>query len=293
MVDLRQQQKTVDEVLRVSVERPEGSRVTLITPNWCDKQTWWYDSTKKEGQTLDHVSDYIVYESPTATKGWVDNYHGRYSNEDFLLTKDGDIPRLKVYVNDVEKTEQDPHTVSGGDYTVDYENAKVTFLLALTDTDVVTVDAWDVDGASWVLKPASSKKLKIVFTEVQFSDDILIKDTILFQVRGLVDVIAPHLIPDPYPSGTMLPIPGVNPVTYKTMMDYINEANGAKPLIPKTTGTPTWRDLDHNIMTLPWDYQAVTEVKSWMDIEVKMQHGVEFGGSVATATFYCLSYNDV
>jgi hypothetical protein len=282
--------KTTDGVARVSVERPEGSRYTAITPNWCDKTTWYWDSEKKTGQVLDHVSGYTVYESPTEGAVWVDNYHGKYSNEDFLLNHDGQVPRLKVYVNDVEKTEQDPHTGSGGDYTVDYTLARVTFLSALTDTDVVKVDVWEVGSSTWNLVPETGKKLKITTSEVQFSKDILIKDTVLFQPEGPVEIFAPELCPDPYPAGTYIPLG--NPVVYKTMLDFVNEANGSMPLIPSTTGTPkSWRDLQEDVVVYPWNYQAVTEVDYPVRIAVSLQHDVELGGTVATATFYCLSYS--
>lgn len=276
MLDMRTKPVTGDKVSRVSVERPEGSRTTLITPNWCDKTTWWYKSTKQTAQVLDHVSGYTVYESPTTDAVWVDNYHGKYSNEDFLLTEDGDVPRLKVYVNDVEKTEQDSHLGTGGDYTVNYATAQVTFLVALDSEDVVKVDAWEADCSCWVLKPATGKKIKIVSSEVQFSDDIVIKDTVKFQLYV-------------WDGETMIPYG--NPINYKCIMDYINEANGATPVIPKTTSTPGWRDIDHDIVTLPWNYQALTELGAGMEIRIELEHDEVFEGQVATATFYCLSYS--
>lgn len=288
-MNLCRDRKTLDGVLRVSTERPEGSRYTAITPNWCDKTTWYWDSCKQAAQTLDHVSGYTVYKSPTAGAIWVDNYHGKYSNEDFLLNRVGELPRLKVYVNDVEKTEQDPHIGTGGDYTVDYRIARVTFFAALTDTDVVTVDVWEVESSEWHLTPDAGKKLKITTSEVQFSKDILVKDTVLFQPEGPVEIFAPQYCPVPYPVGTMIPLG--NPVVYKTMLDFVNEANGAMPVIPATTGTPkTWRDLQSDVVVYPWNYQAVTEIIYPVRICVKLQHDVELGGTVATATFYCLSY---
>lgn len=282
-------QKTADAVLRVSTERPEGSRYTAITPNWCDKTTWYWDSEKKAAQALEHVSGFTVYGSPTAGAVWVDNYHGKYSNEDLLVNHHGQIPRLKVYVNGEAKTEQDPHVAAGGDYTVDYRTARVTFLSALADTDVVTVDAWEVRSSKWFLIPEAGKKLKIVASEVQFSRNILIKDTVRFQPEGLVEVFAPALCPDPFPAGTYIPLG--NPVVYKTMLDFVNEANGAMPVIPATMGTPiTWRDLSQDVVVYPWNYQAVTEVPSPTRICVFLEHDVVLGGAVATATFYCLSY---
>jgi len=283
---------TKDNVLRVSVESTEGSRYTAITPNWTDKTTWYFKSIKVSGQTLVDSGDHTNYDSPTG-KCWIDNYHGKYSDEDFITTEEGYVPRLKVYVDDVEKTEQDPHDGYGGDFIVDYRNSRVTFLTPLSESETITVDTYEVNGSDWILRPQSGKKLKIVSTEVQFSSNISIKDSVTFQPYGLVDVFAPQYTPTPYPSGTKIPLG--NPTIYKSQIDYINEANGSKPPIPATTcQTPTWRDLDVDVITYPWNYQAVTEIfgNYGMEILVKLQHDVELGGSLATATFYCLSYDD-
>lgn len=283
------QRKTTDGVQRVSIERAEGSRCTIVTPNWCDPTTWYYKSTKKVGITLVDSGDHTTYEGGTGDEGpWIDNYHGKYFSEDFLRTEGSDLPRLKVYVDSVEKTEQDPHAASGGDFTVDYSTGAVTFLQALVGTETVTADVWKAESSCWILKPSESKKLKILYSEVQFSDDIELKDTVKFQPYGLVEVFAPQYCPDPYPAGTMIPLG--DPVVYKTFMDFINEANGAYPSIKaNATATPSWRNLQKNIDTFPFNYQAVTILYPSMEVRIYLEHDAVFGGSVATATFYCMS----
>ncbi|MDX1554917.1 MAG: hypothetical protein R3212_02720 [Xanthomonadales bacterium] len=286
-------QHTADGVQRVSVEKAEGSRVSAITPNWCDRCSWYYSADKKVGKALTELTP-LTFQDPDG-KAWIDNYHGRYSVEDFLTTKDGDVPRLKVYVDSVEMTEQDPHTGTGGDYTVQYDavgGAIITFAESQAGK-AVTVDCWESNGSMWVLKPSAGKKLKIVSVEAQFAEDVSITDSIHFAAYGLVEVFAPHLTPSPYPAGTLIPLG--DPVIYKTMLDFINEANGAMPVIPKTiAGVPTWRDLSKNIATYPWQYQAVTELLSsaGMEIRIWLEHETPFDGLVATATFYCLSYDE-
>lgn len=291
-IDLRPKMTTTDGVMRVSTERAEGSRCTIVTPNWCDKTTWFYKSTKKTSITLVDSGDHTTYNADTGDGGpWIDNYHGKYFNEDFLRTEDGDLPRLKVYVDGVEKTEQDPHTASGGDFTVDYDSGSVTFTSALAGTETVTANVWQAGTSLWILKPAEGKHLKILYSEVQFSEDIELKDTVKFQPYGLVEVFAPQYCPDPYPAGTMIPLG--DPVVYKTFMDFINEANGAYPSISKNdTATPAWRNLPKNIDTFPFNYQAVTNIHSYMEIRIFLEHEVVFGGFAATATFYCMSYDE-
>ncbi|NIT79753.1 MAG: hypothetical protein GWN58_33895 [Anaerolineae bacterium] len=283
------QRKTTDGVTRVSTERPEGSRTTIVSPNWCDKTTWYYKATKKQGITLVDSGDHTTYNPDTGDEApWIDNYHGKYFAEDFLLTEDGDLPRLKVYVDSVEKTEQDPHTASGGDFTVNYATGAVTFLSALTGTETVTADVWQAGSSCWILAPAEGKKLKILYSEVQFSEDIELKDTVKFQPYGLVEIFAPQYCPVPYPAGTMIPLG--NPVVYKTFMDFINEANGAYPSIKaNTSATPEWRNLQHDMDTFPFNYQATTNLIDGMEIRIFLEHEAVFGGHAATATFYCMS----
>jgi len=280
---------TNDNVLRVSTEAPEGSRKTFITPNWCDKTTWYYKAAKSLGVPLTDSGDQLTF---NGTGPWVDNYHGKYTNEDFLTTEVGDVPRMKVYVNTIEKTEVDPHT-NIGDYTVDYANGTVTFAVALLGSDTITADIWAVSDSTWVLKPATGKKLKIISVEAQFSTDISLRDTVKFQPYGYVEVYAPSLTPTPYPAGTLIPLG--NPTTYKTMNGFIDEANGAMPVIYKTTNpSPSWRDLTTDVQTFPWNYQAVTELtsSSGLEIQISLEHDSQFDGDVATATFYCLSYDE-
>lgn len=283
---------TPDHVQRVSIEATERTRYTVVTPNWCDKTTWFYKATKVVGQTLTNSGDDTNYDSPTSAS-WVDNYHGKYTQEDYRVTEAGDIPRMKVYVDSVEQTEQDPHVGSGGDYTVNYSTGRVTFLSVQSGSAVITADVWEVGSSEWVLKPEAGKKLKIVAVEVQFSVDISIKDTAKFQPYGFVEDFAPHLTPSPYPAGTLIPLG--NPMTYKSMADFINDANGTYPLIPKTIeASPTFRDLTEDVMTYPWNYQATTELKSscGMEIRISLEHDAVFGGKYATATFYTLTLDE-
>jgi hypothetical protein len=286
-VDLRQTPKTEDNVTRVSVEKPEGTRKTFVSPDWGDCTTWYWKSTKLDGYQLDAYDDgYTIYQGYGC---WIDNFHGKYFDEDVLTNEAGDIPRLKIYVDGYEKIEQDPqYLISAdlslkGDYVVDYKNAKVTFHDALLAGSVVTGDIWIHTTSEWIIKPDSGKKLKLETAEVQFSKNISLKDKVNFQVW----VYNPYDLPNKVPYG--------NPAVYKTMKDFINEANGALPSIPATANiNKTWRDLEDDVVTYPWNYQAVTELKSSVgaEIRISLAHNEVFDG-FATATFYCRVFDDV
>ena len=116
-------QFTSDGRQRVTAEKPEGSRKTAITPNFCDRTSWYWKSKKQTALTLVDQGSQTVYkdESDTVTYPWIDNYHGKYFREDFLENEDGQIPRMKVYVNGQEKTEDDPaHPGEVVEYRVTY-----------------------------------------------------------------------------------------------------------------------------------------------------------------------------
>jgi hypothetical protein len=258
----------------VSIWPTEGTRKTFITGNWCDKTTWYQKAVRvvDEVATCNNVGTYTQY--GVSHTYLIDTYHGKISQEDFLKDASNNSYRVVVKVNDVVKTEQDPHLGSGGDYTINYATGVVTFLSPLLLTDVVKVTYHYANGSEFVVKPDAGKVLKIRTAEVQFTKDIVITDTVKFQL---------------YVGGS----PYTDPVTYKTLMDYINEANGAYPEIAAMGGS-SWRNLPQAVVTFPWNYQAVTELKSslGMEIRIKLEHELPFTGTTATATFYCLSENE-
>jgi hypothetical protein len=282
--------KTSDGKQIFSLWPTEGTRKTFITGNWCDKTTWYQLAIR----IVDEVA--VCINSPSYTQYAINNnciidtYHGKISQEDFLTDIDGNHFRVIVKVNNIEKIEQDPHYGTGGDYTVDYVSGIINFFLGLQPEDVVEVTYYCQNGSEYVIKPELGKKLKIKSAEVQFTKDIVITDSIKFQLYGFVDVFAPQLMPG-VPSGTLIPLG--NPVIYKTLMDYINEANGAYPEISAMGGT-SWRGMAVSTVTFPWNYQAVTELKSsaGMEIRIKLEHDSAFIGTAATAAFYCLSEDE-
>lgn len=286
--------KTGDSKDVVSVWPTEGTRKTFITPNWCDKTTWLQQAVRvvDEVATCANAPTYTQYDA--SHQNLIDNYHGKISQEEFFKDSGGNSYRVVVKVNGITKTEQDPHVGSGGDYTISYATGRVTFLTALVESDEVKVTYHYATTSLYTIKPAAGKILKIKSAEAQFSQDIGITDSIRFQPYGYVQVFAPQLLDEnggPYPANTLIPLGDAT--VYKTMLDYINEANGAYPEIPALGGAG-WRGSQQAVFTFPWNYIALTDlIPSYgMEIRIFLEHDVPFGGSVATATFYCLSVNE-
>jgi hypothetical protein len=293
-LSIEEDKRTSDGKLIVSVFPTAGTkRTTLVTHDFTDPTTWYGTAVRIVDEVASHdnpPNDYTQYS--VANTPLVDSYHGNIFKEDFLEDDNGDSYRVVVKVNDVEQTEEDPHVASpNGDYVVDYVNGTITFHTALTAPDVVKVTYHHVQDSTYTLKPGSGKKLEIVKSEVQFSTDMVMGDTVVFQPYGLVEVFAPSLTPTPYPAGTLIPLG--DPLHYKTIRDFVGESNGALPTIP-ALGGGGWRATANPVCVMPWDYAAVTELSSaaGMEIRISLEHDDEFTGEYGTATFYCLSEDE-
>jgi hypothetical protein len=261
-------------LLRVNAEKTtDGKKLTLITPDWGDKTTWYYKSRKLNKYQLTDSGDHQTYEGYGV---WIDNFHGKYTGEDYSKNDLGEIPRLKVYVDGQIKNEVDPHNQIG-DFVVDYDNAKVSFISPIDSSSIVTVDVWLSTTSCWIIAPTAGKKIIIDLVEAQFSKNIKLNDSVIFQLY----IYNPYDYPNKIAYG--------EPSVYKTMMDFINESNRSYPEINKPSlENQNWRSMKHDMLIFNWDYQISLELSSAFGAEIRifLQHDSVFEGS-ATAAFYC------
>jgi hypothetical protein len=275
---------TDDGRLRVGTEKSTNLKASFYSHDWCDRTTWYEAAVRVEDEEATDSGDHTTYS--LSHEDVIDCYHGKLTQEDLLTDADGNSYRVVVKVDGSEKTEQDPHDGTGGDYTVDYANGGITFLTPLTEDETVEVTYHYATTALFTIKPEPGKQILLEMVEVQLSDDVEIKDTLRFNSYGYVDVFAPHLVDNPYPPGTLIPLG--EPIVFKTMRDYFNDAQRAYPSYPPIGGS-SWRGLPRTSYILDWDYLRGTLLMSsaGMEIQVVLDHNVEFGGAFATATFYC------
>jgi len=273
----------------------EGSKIQIMSQNFCDKRTWYSTSVRRTAQTMTDTGDGLVW-ALAADKYGVDVMHGRIAHERRIRTQYKPV----VKVDGVTKVEKDPHT-DVGDYVIDYKTMRVTFTSTQAGA-TVTLDFSEVVNSKWYLRPTAGKRLRLISAELQFSVDARMDDTFIFQPRGDV---AKHAAlttywdgndpAGPYPAGTMLPLG--DPTCYQTIFDLICEANLSYPVIPAFKhDTPTWRDTAVDVRIFSWDYgqQAVVNVSDgagWdpNDIEISLEHDLEMEGTQAVVTFYALS----
>jgi hypothetical protein len=264
---------TEGRVRQASEPRKDGSGLVVVTYNWCDRCTWYQGSTRKTGQALTLDSG-TTYES--GFQNWIDLTHGRLYRED-LVSADY---LVKVYDDGVELTERTPFADSGGDYVVDYKTGKVT--LAQAPSGAVTADFSHENGSLFTISPSEGKRLWVEESEVQFSSDIDIKDTIHFQAWAYN--------PDDLPNK----IPVTSKTTYKTAGDFVDEARGTYPQVPSFGGS-SGRGLAQAHLVFPFKYLQLKELFYSLGLEIRiwLEDDIEFGGERATATFYCSSYDEL
>lgn len=283
--DFRRQPRSDSGVPQLEKILPEGRRCDFYTPNFCDKTTWYEDSDRIEEETLVDSGDHTTYNltSPCIV---VDLKHGKVFGEDNHVGDYGTV----VTVDSVEKTENPPGTTNG-DYGVNYQTGAVTFNDAQSESAVVKMTYSKVQTSLCVIKPPEGKRLRIGYVEVQFSKDIGPKDTLLFQMWGLADVFAPGQ----FPPGTMIPIS--NAEKYKTLNDFIADAEKSYPLVPVMTGAgDSWRMYEEERVIYRFDYtlRAATDMYAsyGMEIRVWLENDIPYEGEYAVGTFYGVKVNE-
>jgi len=275
MLDLRKKASLDSEGRhRESIEpRKDGSGLVVVTYNWCDRSTWYQQSERKTGHLLT-VKNNLIFES--GISNWIDLTHGRIYREDLVAAP----YEVKIYNDGVQLAERAPFADSGGDFVVDYRTGEVTF--AEMPSGPVTADFSHENGSLFTIKPSEGKRLWIEDSEVQFSTDIDIKDTIHFQAFAY------------NPQGPPVPkIPVSLPTTYKTAGDFVDEARGAYPQVPAFGGN-SGRGLSQPHLVFPFKYLQLKELfySYGLEIRVWLENDNEFGGERATATFYCSSHSE-
>lgn len=262
--------------LRTSSEpRKEGSQIVFVSHNWCDPCTWYTKSARYTGETLTDSGDGLTFGTEYANL--IDLSHGRLYRED-LVAADHNVA---IYIDGVEATQRTPWSSTGGDYEVNYENGTVTFF-ASQSGKTITGDFSVSGDSTYIVAPVAGKKLWVEKSEVQFSSDVDIANSINF---------APFAYD---PTGTVAPpdkILAEALTTYKVARDFVDEANGTYPQIPAFGGTT--RGLSTSHLVFPFNYLAVKELRSDYGVEIRiwLENHTPFGGGFATAAFYCTSYD--
>lgn len=278
---------TKDGRTEIALGKSDSVKQNFFTHDWSDPTTWYTKSIRVVDETATDSGDHLTYN--LAHTNVIDTYHSLIYQEDYLKDISGNSYRVAVKVNGAVKTEQDPHFGTGGDFIVNYVEGKVVFLSTLTAEDVVTVTYYYATTSEFVVAPSTGTQLWVDMVECQFSDDLVLTDTVVFQPYGFVEIFAPQYCTThggPYEPGTRIPLG--NPLKYKSFTDFQAEAVKSYNQYP-AIGGDNWRAATHAITIMNWDYLSSTVLRAdqGFQLVVKLEHDTPLNGWYATATFYC------
>lgn len=172
-----------------------GDEVITTTHNFCDKSTWASQSIRVVDKTL---TSFDGYQWSSDDLYWIDMVSGRVQDDDGLVEEqkifnpsDPHGYSVVITVDDIEKTMRPIFENSGGDYEVFWEDG---YIKSFEDWSGKTVKASysKADGSFFILRPLPGKILNIEAAEADFSQNVIINDTIEYSVYGYVDIFAPQ-----------------------------------------------------------------------------------------------------
>jgi hypothetical protein len=299
-------QRQSDGIPQIAIAPTTGSETVIASHNLCDKSSWFGDSARARGETLIDSGNGTLFNS--AHTYWIDMISGRVHNDDHWVDDQkarnpGDPHGYAVIVKvgGVTQTMREPFEASGGDYEVIWETGQVQFFTAPASAPVV--DYSYATTSTFYVRPTPGKLLRILKAEVDVATGTVMTDTVMYDVYGLVDAVAPQFIPA-VPSGTMIPI---GQVVYKRMGQIASEAQGAYPpieslgasdadlLLPIEEFRRKSRGTRNRVQGLPFNYETTRDLSSaaHMEVRVHTMHDRPFEGDTVTVTFYCVSKDEV
>ena len=182
---------TTEKTMKVSTTKLEGSSTLLVSPNLCDKTTWYERSVRVLAGVLT-TSDNLTYAS--SHTHWIDLTHGKVSYEDRIP---GHNPAIYV----------DGSIVTTG-FEINYTTGAVVFS-ASQEGKAVTADYSYATSFSWSVYPAVGKIMKMIGTYIKCTDDVSM-------VAG--EVVDFQLLIGGAPYGY--------PTTYKSFDDFLKCCSG-------------------------------------------------------------------
>ena len=267
--------------------KADWQRYTVITHDWFKRDTWYQKANYTGNCVLTNESGNQVYANNIPW--WIDSYHSKLCDEQYLKGSGGVSLRAKVIYGGVTGVEQDPHYGSGGDYTIDYSGGKVVFNAPLSGDPVVTASfhySPEAAGRStFTIKPPSGYIYQIEGSKIVFSEDVVATDTLRFAAYGYVQSFAPYLTGAPYyyPLNTMIPLG--NDSVAKGFEDLLAWACVPTENLPALGGSG-WRGATPSIQ-LVWEYPTLTnlDASKGMEIRISCDHDIPWQGRTAKATF--------
>lgn len=284
---------TTEDKIGVNTYPSEGIRTNLITHDFTDPTSWYQSSIR------------VVDEEPTPLDASgkqyqlthvniIDLTHGKIFGEDDIYDEDDHPYTVCVKIDGVAKTQAHPDT-GVGEWSIDYAKGVITLNPNAPSGSAVTVTYHYATDSKFSVIPIPGRLLRMSSAEVQFSTDVSLRTTVVFQVTGWCAAIDPvGFAAGDYGADPYLQIPASAPTKYKGIRDFLSESNGVYPLAVRShNNNPTWRDMKNDVLTFPWQYQTTINIMSsaGLRITVSLVDDVPLSGEYVSATFYC--YSDI
>jgi len=260
--------------------KPGSKGVSICTPDWGDRTTWYQKSVQVVDQALSDNGDGMTWNSPN--QWWVNIYskrltyvHGQIPKRDGSFSSH-DAWAVVVKVDGVVQT-------SG--YTVDYDDGRIVFSNSQAGKTVTTTywHTHNVNNPSeWILMPPVDKTWILEHTEVQVSRSATISDALSFELWAGGTSLASYADFNPafFAAGY-----GQYRAHYRGANDYINTGNEGKGFIPH------FGDLTEDVLIFPFYYlQAITlmgQVGYCMALRLHLLNNTPIqNAEICTCTFY-------
>jgi hypothetical protein len=244
---------SAEKAIKVADTKLEGSSTMLLSPNFCDKTTWYCGSQRIITEELSS-NDYLIYESDHGF--WVDISHGKIPYEDRIETVSTPY-KPHIFVDNTEVT-------TG--FTIDYVTGVITFNSS-QEGKIIKATYSYANQMIWEIKPATGKILKLLGTEIKFSKNCNMgSNTIVFQLC---------IAGNAFGAAT----------TYKNMEDIVKCAMGVGWVFP-AMGT-----LQNDVVCIPFNYITSKDLRASQasSIKISLSSTTAVVGDFACCIGHCLS----
>jgi hypothetical protein len=328
---LQLQPLTSDGRPRVQQDPREGDVVELYSINWCDKTTWWGEAVKVENATLRATADPKVFEfvdtdGTTERTSIIDVTHAKITQEGRLvaeyapkITVSGTPQTEREFAYDPAVVAADGRTMENGDYVIDYTASPATITFHNTPAATPVATYYYAYSSGWYVTPKPGKKLDLLAVETGLSEVLEQNDTVVYQPQimaaaaaagGLIpatilmsqggDLLDTDYInfPIPNPSATSKNDLVADPDMiheYKTIDDFLNEAQRSHPKIARVGTNIRSMKSAQFIMRWPYSEQARRELagSQYTRIRVYLKYDQPFTGDKAVMSVYAISEDDL
>jgi hypothetical protein len=245
---------STEKAQKVATTKLEGSSSTLVSHDFCDKTTWWGQSTRITQETLT-TSDNLTYSS--VHQFWIDLVSGKIPYEDRISA----AYKALIYVDDVL-------TTTG--FVINYVTGAVVFDSS-QEGKVVKAAYSYAGGSLWKVAPTAGKTIKMLGTQIKLTDDCTLSSGhIYFQ----------PFLTNGTPAGTA--------TVYKNLNDLIKCVSGAVSRIQK------FGNMAKDIITMDYEYITSKDLKYSQGVEIRIWINGDqpISGTSATMIAHIVSLNE-